>query len=173
MALVRGDQITGSVALAARANSASYAESAATASLADSAQTASYVLVAQSALTANTANTASYTLFAATASYVVGGISAGDRITSGIVEAVVSTVDNVFLINSGSATFFNIDTTGSTTVTSNANNPFLIKNFGGKTLLKVSQSGVVTLATQSTQLTDPAPIGGIYFTSNSFFVGLD
>jgi hypothetical protein len=49
---------------------------------------------------------------------------------------------------------------------------FLIKN-GTQTVFSVSQSGVVVVATQSIELTNPAPNGGIYFTSSSFFVGLD
>jgi len=53
-----------------------------------------------------------------------------------------------------------------------SNNIFLIKN-AGTNVLTVSQSGVVVLATQSAELTDTAPVGGIYFTSSSFFVGLE
>lgn len=52
------------------------------------------------------------------------------------------------------------------------NNIFLIKN-SGSNILTISQSGVVVFATQSVELTNPAPVGGIYFTSNSFFVGLE
>jgi hypothetical protein len=40
-------------------------------------------------------------------------------------------------------------------------------------LFQVYPSGVAVFATQSLELTNPAPIGGIYFTSSSFFVGLD
>jgi hypothetical protein len=32
---------------------------------------------------------------------------------------------------------------------------------------------MITVATQSIELTNPAPNGGIYFTSTAFFVGLD
>lgn len=65
----------------------------------------------------------------------------------------------------------NID--GSVAITSSAQNIFLIKNANNRNVLTVSQSGVVVLATQSIQLTGPAPNGGIYFTSSSFFIGLD
>lgn len=51
------------------------------------------------------------------------------------------------------------------------NDIFLIKN-NGNTILTVSESGVVILATQSIELSNPAPEGGIYFTSGSFYVGL-
>ncbi len=57
-------------------------------------------------------------------------------------------------------------------VDNSGNNIFLIKN-SGSNILTVSQSGVVVFATQSAELTNPAPNGGIYFTSNSFFVGLE
>ena len=52
------------------------------------------------------------------------------------------------------------------------NDIFLIKN-NGNTILTVSESGVVILATQSIELNSPAPTGGIYFTSGSFFIGLE
>ncbi len=126
MALIRGEQITGSVA------------------------SASYAL---------------------TASYVLGAVT--DKIISQNVQAVVYPTGSIFLIKSGSTNFFQIDQTGSTTIISNANTVLLIKNQIGNPILSVSQSGVITLATQSIELTNPAPNGGIYFTSNSFFVGLD
>jgi len=63
--------------------------------------------------------------------------------------------------------------TGSLEIKSDVNNIFLIKNFNNQPILTVSQSGIIVLATQSAQLTSPAPNGAIYFTSNSFFVGLD
>ena len=63
--------------------------------------------------------------------------------------------------------------TGSLTIKSDVNDIFLIKNFAGNNIFTVSQSGVVVLATQSIELTNPAPIGGMYFTSDAFFVGLD
>jgi hypothetical protein len=63
--------------------------------------------------------------------------------------------------------------TGSVGITSTANDIFIIKNWSNQSLLTVSQSGVITVATQSSQLSNPAPNGGIYFTSTSFWVGLD
>ncbi len=82
-------------------------------------------------------------LYEITASSAVYATSASMLITGSIV-AKVSTTNNLFLISSGS-----------------------------KNLLAITQSGVVVLSTQSIQLTNPAPNGGIYFTSSSFFVGLD
>ena len=63
--------------------------------------------------------------------------------------------------------------TGSLEIKSDRNDIFIIKNFNNQNILTVSQSGVVVLATQSIELTDPAPVGAIYFTSSSFFIGLE
>ena len=79
----------------------------------------------------------------------------------------LSSIGNAFPF-SGSAVI-----TGSLEIKSNVNDIFLIKNFNNQPILTVSQSGVVIVATQSVELTGTAPNGGIYFTSGSFFVGLD
>lgn len=52
------------------------------------------------------------------------------------------------------------------------NNLFLIRS-GSRDLLTITQSGVLVLSTQSVELTGSAPVGGMYFTSSSFFVGLE
>ena len=94
-------------------------------------------------ITGSLFGTSSYADFALTASYA---LNTDDpfRIVTGSVTASVSTGQNIFLITNNNTT-----------------------------VLAVSQSGVVVFATQSQVLTDPAPNGGIYFTSASFFVGLD
>jgi|694.fasta_scaffold46375_2 hypothetical protein len=63
--------------------------------------------------------------------------------------------------------------TGSLEIKSDINDIFIIKKFNGQPVLTISQSGVIVLATQSAELTGPAPNGGMYFTSGSFFIGLD
>jgi len=63
--------------------------------------------------------------------------------------------------------------TGSLEIKSDVNDIFLIKNFNNQPILTVSQSGVIVVATQSLEPTGTAPNGAIYFTSASFFVGLD
>ena len=82
-----------------------------------------------------------------------------------------------FALNGGGGNIFPFSgsavITGSLEIKSNVNNIFLIKNFNNQTILTVSQSGIIVLTTQSSQLTSPAPNGAIYFTSESFFVGLD
>lgn len=81
-----------------------------------------------------------------------------------------------FALNGGGGNMFPFSgsavITGSLEIISNVNNIFLIKNFNNHPILTVSQSGIIVLATQSAQLTSPAPNGGMYFTSGSFFVGL-
>lgn len=94
-------------------------------------------------ITGSLFGTSSYANFALTASY---SLNTGTpfRIATGSISASVDVGSNIFLIT-------------------NNNQP----------ILTVSQSGVIVLSTQSQNLTGPAPNGGIYFTSASFFVGLD
>ena len=113
--------------------------------------------------------TASYSL---TSSYAENAGSS-HQITIGSVTASVDIGPNIFLITSGSSTPFTINNQGSTTISSSASDIFLIKNTIGTNILVVSQSGVIVLSTQSVELTGPAPNGGMYFTSGSFFVGID
>jgi len=87
-----------------------------------------------------------------------------------------STTSSIFItgsfVVSGSNTFTNVGPTvlsGSVTVVDDI---FLIKN-NNVPIFTVSQSGIIVVATQSALLTGSAPNGGIYFTSSSFFVGLD
>ena len=99
------------------------------------------------AITGSLFGTSSYADFALTASYAMnGGGNVGDpfRIVTGSITASVNVGSTIFLIKSAS-----------------------------RDILSINNTGIITLATQSSQLTTPAPNGGIYFTSNSFFVGLD
>ena len=97
-------------------------------------------------ITGSLFGTSSYANFALTASYAMnaGGTGTPFRISTGSISASVDIGPNIFIVT-------------------NNNQP----------ILTVSQSGVVILATQSQELTGTAPNGGIYFTSASFFVGLD
>ena len=95
------------------------------------------------------------------------------KISIGDITASVNIGTNIFLITSASSEFFTINNQGSTIISSTADDIFLIKNLNNISLLTISQSGVLVLSTQSTELTNPAPNGGVYFTSSSFFVGLD
>jgi hypothetical protein len=131
MALIRGGQISGSVA------------------------SASYALTASYALNGGT------------------GGGSGFSITSGSVTASVALTSNIFLIQSGTFTPFSVTNLGSVTISGSATDLFLIKNANNQNILRVSQSGVVVFATQSAILSGAAPNGGVYFTSSSFYVGLE
>ena len=82
-----------------------------------------------------------------------------------------------FALNGGSGALFPFSgsavITGSLQIKSDVNDIFLIKNFNNQPILTVSQSGVIVVATQSIDPIGTAPNGAIYFTSASFFVGLD
>jgi hypothetical protein len=92
----------------------------------------------------------------------------GNRISSGSVTASVSPIGDIFLVKSASAEFLKV-TSNTTTIT---NNIFLIKNSANQTTFAVSES-IAYFATQSTFLTNSAVVGGIYFTSSSFYVSLE
>ena len=124
---------------------------------ATSALTASYFSGSiTNAISASYALTASYfsgsitnaisASYALTASYALnaGGTGTPFRISTGSISASVDVGQNIFLITKN-------------------NIP----------VLTISQSGVVIFSTQSQELVGPAPNGAIYFTSSSFFVGLD
>lgn len=96
-------------------------------------------------ITGSLFGTSSYADYALTASYAMnGGGGTPFRISTGSISASVDIGSTIFLIKSASTD-----------------------------ILSINDTGIITLVTQSTQLTTPAPNGGIYFTSTSFFVGLD
>ena len=106
--------------------------------------------------------------YAATASYALLS-STPYSIQIGSVSAEVSIGTNLFLIKSASTDLFSI-TNNTTTINSDV---FLIKNLTNQTIFKVSES-IMYLPTQSAELSNStAVVGGIYFTSSSFFVGLE
>ena len=88
-------------------------------------------------------------------------------------ESDVSVTGSFGVTNQANTSLFLINAQGATTIKSTAANIFLVQNQNSVNILTVSQSGIIVVATQSVELTSPAPNGGIYFTSNSFFVGLD
>jgi hypothetical protein len=97
-------------------------------------------------ITGSLFGTSSYANFALTASYAMNGgvVDTPFRISTGSISASVDVGSTIFLITNNNIPVFT-----------------------------VSQSGVVILATQSINPIDPAPNGGIYFTSSSLYVGLD
>ena len=98
----------------------------------------------------------------------------------GAVTASTFNDSNVFIINSGSRNLFRVDNTGSLEVsgslTQNTSGSFpyffLIKN-NGQTLFQVNSQGVTQTKVFDSGSEPTAVYGGIYFTSQSFFVALD
>ena len=80
------------------------------------------------------------------------------------------TSSDFFLVRNATTTLKVID---GIQITSSAQIPLQIFNSSNNNLLQISQSGVVILATSSVILTGTAPNGAIYFTSSSFYVGIE
>jgi hypothetical protein len=120
-------------------------------------------------LTSNTGNgfvsNADTLLFVGTASF--SGLTS---ITSSLIIENQTNPASLFLIKSGSTQYFNVASSGDTTVNSNL---FIIKNFTTQApVLTVSQS-IVSFATQSSDPTGAANNGAFWFTSTNLYVGLD
>ena len=116
-----------------------------------------------------------------TASFIGGGIAgsitlwnSANSLTSSVMyqssSNITADVNSFFLIKN-STTSLNVS--NGVQVTSSAAVPLQINNAASQSLLQVSQSGVITLATQSVALTGSTIAGSIYFTSSSFYVGLE
>jgi hypothetical protein len=101
---------------------------------------------------------------ALTASYFSGSISSAVSASYALTAS--------YALNAGTGTPFRIATGSISASVNTGPNIFIITN-NNQPVLTVSQSGVVIFSTQSQELTGPAPNGGIYFTSASFFIGLD
>lgn len=135
-------------------------------------------------LTSSFVSTSSF--FEFTSSYTTGSftgsfIGDGSKLTgaspwtgSNPITAQANTeITGSFSVTNQSGTSLFLINTQGVIIENNASNIFLIKNQNNINVLTVSQSGIVIIATQSVELTSSAPNGGIYFTSNSLFIGLD
>jgi hypothetical protein len=93
------------------------------------------------------------------------------RIATGSVTASVDVnPDSIFLVKSGSVNFFNISSSGDSTITSDL---FMVRSISTKSpVFTVSQS-VIKIATQSIDPINPTDAGTIWFTSSSMYVGLE
>lgn len=93
------------------------------------------------------------------------------RIISGSIFAqVYSSPTDIFLIKSGSDTYFNIQTDSSVDINSNL---FIIKNFTtGEPIFTISGSDI-RFTTHSLAPQNPTQAGSIWFTANDFYVGLE
>jgi hypothetical protein len=111
--------------------------------------------------------------YALTASFALnaGEGSITNQIATGSITASVDVnTNNLFLIKSGSNIYFNISSSSNTTLSSNL---LIVKNFTTQQpVLTISQS-IVQFATQSSIPTGVPEAGSIWFTSSSFYVGLD
>lgn len=131
-------------------------------------------------ITGSLYGTASWALNALTASYVaaanVDGLSLF-QITTGSITASVGLNNDLFLIKSGSKTYFNISSSGNATLYSSN---FKVQDFTtNEVIFQVSESksyfnnnGII-IATQSVAPTGNADIGNIIFTSTAMYIGLE
>ena len=104
-----------------------------------------------------------------TASWSLNTLNPFTFIATGSVTASVNIANDIFLIKSASVNFIRV-TNNTTTI---QNDIFLIKDLSNRTTFTISQS-IVYLPTQSAVLSNAvASAGGIYFTSSSFYVGLE
>lgn len=115
--------------------------------------------------------TGSYTgSFFGTFTGTVNGSSGGGGyyIGSGSITASVGQENSIFLITSSSVQYTKITET-TTTIT---NDIFIVSNKNNNPTFRISES-IAYFATQSLPPTNPTTAGGIYFTSSSFYVGLE
>lgn len=104
-----------------------------------------------------------------TASWSLNTLNPFTFIATGSVTASVNIANDIFLIKSSSVNFIRV-TNNTTTI---QNDIFLIKDLSNRTTFTISQS-IVYFPTQSAVLSNAvASAGGIYFTSSSFYVGLE
>jgi hypothetical protein len=128
-------------------------------------------------ITGSLQGTASWALNAITASYVDLAQTASSinfnifQITTGSITASVNTTPNsLFLIQSGSTIYHQIESNSNTSVYSNL---YIIKNYTtNQPVLTVSQS-IIQFATQSLSPSGVAPNGGFWFTSTDLYIGLE
>ena len=119
-------------------------------------------------ITGSLFGTSSYAETAMTASYFSGSIS---NAVSAISASYALTAS--YALNGGGNTDPFRISTGSISASVNIGSTIFLIKSASTDFLSINNQGIITLLTQSTELTTTAPNGGIYFTSNSFFVGLD
>jgi hypothetical protein len=89
---------------------------------------------------------------------------------SSFISSPLYSTNDFFLIRNTTTT---LKVVNGIQISSSANVPFQVLDTNNNNLLQISQSKVVIFATSSVVLTEAAPNGGIYFTSSSFYIGLD
>ena len=96
------------------------------------------------------------------------------RIATGSISASVNVGPTVFTITSASSTLFSLSNSGSVTVNATGSVPyFFLITSGSKNVFKINNEGTVENKVFESGYVPAAQYGGIYFTSQSVFVGLD
>jgi len=114
----------------------------------------------------------------ASGSYTISGSFSGSfqgavtGVISNAISASYALTASYALNAEGNSTLFRISTGSISASVDVGQNIFLITQ-NNIPVLTVSQSGIVIFSTQSQEPTYLAPNGAIYFTSASFYVGLD
>ena len=96
------------------------------------------------------------------------------RIGTGSISASVNVGQNIFTITSASSTIFNLTNSGSLTVNATGSVPhFFLITSGSKNVFKINNEGTVENKVFESGYVPTPQYGGIYFTSQSVYVGLD
>lgn len=96
------------------------------------------------------------------------------RIGTGSISASVNVGQTVFTITSASSTLFSLSNSGSVTVNATGSVPhFFLITSGSKNVFKINNEGTVENKVFENGYVPTAQYGGIYFTSQSIYVGLD
>ncbi len=96
------------------------------------------------------------------------------RIATGSISASVNVGPTVFTITSASSTLFSLSNSGSVTVNATGSVPyFFLITSGSKNVFKINNEGTVENKVFESGYVPAAQYGGIYFTSQSIYVGLD
>jgi len=96
------------------------------------------------------------------------------RIGTGSISASVNVGPTVFTITSASSTLFSLSNSGSITVNATGSVPhFFLITSGSKNVFKINNEGTVENKVFENNYVPTAQYGGIYFTSQSVYVGLD
>jgi hypothetical protein len=135
--------------------------------------TASSALISTSASYASTASYALFAVLAATASYVDPAnlnLTLFQIATGSVTASVNTNPTNLFLIKSGSTQYFNISSSGDTDLYSNL---FIVRNFTTQQPVLIVSQSIVQIQTQSLNPIGTTNAGSIWFTSSSFYVGLE
>ena len=96
------------------------------------------------------------------------------RIATGSISASVNVGSIAFIIISASSTLFSLSNSGSATINATGSVPhFFLITSGSKNVFKINNEGVVENKVFESDYVPIAEYGGMYFTSQSMYIGLD